>query len=84
MSVLVCFDLELNRAMSAHTGKLSVRMSETGKLRESLQAKEQQAVHYEEQQAAADERIQVRRRSDCSGWLLLLAALQSMYSCMCS
>jgi hypothetical protein len=42
-----------------HAGELSVRLSETGKLRESLQAKEQQAVHLGEQQAAADERIQV-------------------------
>jgi hypothetical protein len=35
-------------------------MSEAGRLHESLQAKEQQALHLEEQQAAADERMLVR------------------------
>jgi hypothetical protein len=50
------FQMCLNRV-----GELSVRMSEAGKLRESLQAKEQQAAHLGEQQAAADERMQVRQ-----------------------
>lgn len=69
-------------ACPGFAGELSVRMLEAGKLRESLQAKQQQATHLEEQQAAAEERIQVRLVGLHGCWIAIsvLRAKQSKLS----
>lgn len=75
---LLCARTE-SAACPGFAGELSVRMLEAGKLRESLQAKQQQAAHLEEQQAAAEERIQVRLVG-LHGWWITIAVLRAKQS----